>query len=426
MTRRAQVDRALQDVFSEPCLTARVHAHAREETLFPEPTSKLSGSTRHRLAASDMDSGVLQTSTSQLLIRAKTMASRMNNRLSIRVKPTLSSLFVDPDLHADVEGPSVPESRASAKFPNGISDTNDDGEVKNTATALKDSLRPTPESLEAGEVASRCSSVSTSHGLSDAVGSQLSEDTPPAVRVVGVDSSIVGPNSARADEDEDHAIHIVLPEDRPKRTRSLVDNVRGFFLLPRWSSSVSSLAMGSGSPLDALDYAAQPGKSAGADADSTSVVHHALGYRPHRVLTKFWKTASLRRRVRSEPDVPRTSQSVHAGMRLTIALEEDGHPLSPAISAEPLLQSRTSPAVTITRSSSSSSVMLLGRKRGPREEREIERRADGESCDEVSAQVRPPGLDPTGTQGDKLSVRRSLKHRLFLQNSSPLTPVSSE
>lgn len=406
-TRRAHVDRMLHDVYSETCLAARAHAQAREEALWPDAIPRAPGSARLRLGSADTDFGILPSSTAQLLTRAKTMAVKMNNRLSLRAKPTLSTLFNELDIN--VEEPDQPGD----DMPSLLGHTGDSG------LPSKDALQPDPGPSSAGEMISRSSSVSTSHGQSDAVASPLPEECPPTVRVVGVDSNELGPSAdghAQLDQDQDNFIPIVPVEDRPKRTRSLVDNMRGFFLMPRWSSSVSSLATRSGSPLE-------DGQDGNSIMTQNSTAQHEFGLRPRRTLSRLWNTASLRKRVRSEADVPKTAQSIREEFRQRSGLDGiDGHTLSPTLLVESPSSDQHSPSVTLTRPSSSSAVVLLGRKKRSREEVHTPETVDVQ--EPPSHRPEPPHHSTLGS--GKQSLRRAFKHRLFLHNANPLTPVSSE
>lgn len=292
---RQLVERGLLDVFSEACLTIRFQAQTHDEELFQAPK-----------ASSTMGmSGVMG-------IAAK---SRLSKRESVIVPRRKS--FVDGCDLADMEaiaglGKKNTLSRAKslaarrqgkkslrvmAPLPSGRHDN--DGE---TACALDN----TDATVESPTPLSQCSSMGTSHA-----GSALASPTMESRALSpGPATDSMPPASVQGHECARRAeyLTVVDPDWRPKRTRSMVDNVRGFF----YSRSSS--------PTPSID--ASSSRASHVDSGLSNTPEDWSQRPPPSRLTRWWK-GSLRRRVQSAPEVPRDDPSVSVDVSATIRSSMD-------------------------------------------------------------------------------------------------------
>ncbi|KAG1833421.1 hypothetical protein EV424DRAFT_1365283 [Suillus variegatus] len=221
---REQVDRGLLDVFSESCLSARCYAHTHEEELFE--ASKVSRS------FSRSSSGL--TMAGAMSVAAK---NRLTKRESVLV-PRRKSYIDVGDIPAV---PTIPPVKlAKRRQPTKLK------LVAVSRTASLDDEVKLDGAPESPSPMSQCSSVSVSTPGSPIVPGSLSAPT----------SVLSGPFT-------------------PKRSRSMVENVRVLF-----SRSTS--------PMLPLSY--QPSDSSSASTTPS--------------LLKWWSKGTLRRRVQSAPDVP--------------------------------------------------------------------------------------------------------------------------
>lgn len=248
-TARAQVDHGLQDIISEPCLTARSYASNHEEDLFQAPRVARSAFTRS-------NSGLSMTGMG---IAAK---NRLTRHESVRV-PRRKSLHDDGVQTESQKTVSRVKSLATRRHRKKLSIISM-SEVEGTLItpgSEPSSESPTPFTQESSSLTvSNPSSISSSSVLSVA---QLS----PAM-------------DARE------------AERKPKRPQSIRDNMRGLFH-SRPNSPVPF-------------YLRPPAQISfiGTDLDSKD---------SNKTLTpgllKRWATAPLHRRVRSAPDVPKPVDS---------------------------------------------------------------------------------------------------------------------
>lgn len=239
---REQVDRGLLDVFSESCLSARCYAHTHEEELFE--ASKVSRS------FSRSSSGL--TMAGAMSVAAK---NRLTKRESVLVPRRKSYI----DGFGDVPAvPSIPPARLAKR--------RQQTKLKIVAVSRAASLDDDEVKLEGAPESpspmSQCSSVSV-----------FAPDSIAASPVVP------GPLSAHTLVFSNAAPRPELTARKeaftPKRSRSMVENVRVLFSR-------------SASPMLPLSYQSS-------ESSSTSNTPSLL---------KWWSKGTLRRRVRSAPDVP--------------------------------------------------------------------------------------------------------------------------
>ncbi|KAG2156208.1 hypothetical protein DEU56DRAFT_723514 [Suillus clintonianus] len=239
---REQVDRGLLDVFSESCLSARCYAHTHEEELFE--ASKVSRS------FSRSSSGL--TMAGAMSVAAK---NRLTKRESVLVPRRKSYI----DGFGDVPAvPCIPAAKlAKRRQPT---------KLKIVAVSRAASLDGDEGKLEVPPESpspmSQCSSVSVS-----APGSLAASPIVPGP--LSVPASVLSgatPRSEPAARKEAFT---------PKRSRSMVENVRVLFSR-------------SASPMLPLSY--QPSESSSGSTTPS--------------LLKWWSKGTLRRRVRSAPDAP--------------------------------------------------------------------------------------------------------------------------
>ena len=391
-TRRAQTDRLLADVLSEPLLAARLHAKTHDEVLFRDP-EPLHGAgvgmgtmAKNRLMgresvlvsahcpksapasasafAPEQRPSAMTTSTSEMgVLRQGAAAARAMSlkgkrsfsRKSFGMRLTLPDSLQEVDT-GDSQPPSTTQSPASPASP--------------MPTSLI-SQGPHPQSQR---------SSGLSHGA-------LHLDDSPTVRVVGIDS----PQPPVLELPD-----IVDPEDRPKRARSLIDNVKGFFIPRSVSPSPSptpSLSLSSSSKQPSIDGSKEKEGS--------------------NVLSRIWKTSTLRKRTRSTTEMRGGKNGVHKSTlqkRPKSPVRTPSAPVSRRASflsrSSTLLSRRLSAfefGVDVTQPTPSSSQITPSSSR-------LQRRA---SASPVEVRYRP-------------SVRRSIKRRLFPSDLTPLTQIRVE
>ncbi|EKM59749.1 uncharacterized protein PHACADRAFT_137914 [Phanerochaete carnosa HHB-10118-sp] len=179
---------------------------------------------------------------------------------------------------------------------------------------------------------------------------------------------------------------------RPKRTRSLVDNVRNFF----HSRSISPTPSATGSPKIA---------AAALDAETE----------PHGGLVQWWRRGSLRRRAQSSPEMP-TDESTPATPATPAASLDDGAysemtsqsstnaPPSPMPSPDVLAGRQLS----TSRRVAFSSIAPISRRR---------------SLFSYGSRAEGGALPPSESQSSTISRGKTLKHLFHFQRSNSLTPV---
>jgi len=250
---RQQVDHALHDVFSDNCLTVRSQALLREEELFQVRKKPSAGMSRS-------NSGLSLTSAMKRRYDSVLVSSRRRSSmdgygvelvsdserstpaiLSRRPKPLGTKRRHHPSLSlVPSEGPVLAEVDTPALSPDVLPDS------------------PSP--------LSNCSSA-TSSNVGSIVPSPLDASIPLPL------------SSSSSYHHRSETLNARTNDFRPKRTRSMVDNVRYFFHSRSVSPTPSSV--GYPSPKAAINPL---------EADNG--------------LVQWWRKGSLRRRAQSSPDVP--------------------------------------------------------------------------------------------------------------------------
>ena len=258
---RQQVDHALHDVFSDNCLTVRSQALMREEELFQVRKKTSAAMTRSNSGLSitsamkrrydsvivssrrrgSLDGhGIEPVSDSENSKTAQVIIPRRTKTTSTKRRhhPSLSLIPTEVDVLAEVDTPTL--------SPDGLPDS------------------PSP--------LSNCSSATSSN-----VGSMVPSPLDPSIPLP---LPPTGPH-----RQSETTLHTRTHDYRPKRTRSMVDNVRCFF----HSRSLSPTPPSAGhlSPKSAA-HTLEP--------ESNSI-------------TQWWRRGSLRRRAQSSPDVPTDESS---------------------------------------------------------------------------------------------------------------------
>ncbi|KAH7914400.1 hypothetical protein BJ138DRAFT_1143944 [Hygrophoropsis aurantiaca] len=251
---REQVDRGLLDVFSENCLSARFHANTHEEELFH--AQKVSRSFSRSSSGLTMAGAMSVAAKNRLTKRESVLVPRRKSFADGYGLPSDSAEACVTTFCPPLS--KVPGKRKHPKKLRIIAvprSASSDGEEDRTEI-LPDS--PTP--------ISQCSSVSASLPASLAL-SPISGSAPFSAPAIITNGHITQRPEFLAVRRDDFM---------PKRSRSMVDGVRGFF--------------NSRTPSPTLATSQGPLESGG------------VNLTPSR--SKWWSKESLRRRVRSAPDVP--------------------------------------------------------------------------------------------------------------------------
>ncbi|KAF8450526.1 hypothetical protein L210DRAFT_2394516 [Boletus edulis BED1] len=244
---REQVDRGLLDVFSEKCLTARFHAHTHEEDLFES----------QRVTRSFSRSSAL-TMASAMSVAAK---NRLTKRESVLVPRKKS--FVEWNGVSDTENCMASLFAAGPKPVKGRQHPSKLNIVTLTkATSQEGDEGGNEPALESPSPMSHCSSASVSFAT------PITPLTAPAPLPIP---------TGKADNIHPHSEFLNVRQTHwaPKRSKSMIENVRGLFA-PRPASATTALSR---------------------ESSTRSSVSNSS-------LLRWWSRESLRRRVRSAPDVP--------------------------------------------------------------------------------------------------------------------------
>ncbi len=305
---RQQVDHGLQDVLSDPFVTVRSQAHIRDEELFQVRKKP----------------GNMSRSNSGLSITGAFTARRRYDRTVLAGLRRKTSLDGIPDITSDLEGagrntsaimsrrPKSNSAKRMGKVPLSV--------VPSMSAAMTDvdgtQVVLSPEgSLEAPSPMTQCSSASSSNA-----GSVL--PSPADMTIALPLTSLTHHTSVRTPSTRQG-------EYRPKRARSMVDNVKYFF----HSRSLSPAPSLQGSPKIMISSLETEDTAGG--------------------LVQWWRKGSLRRRVQSSAEVP-IEESAPA---TPAASSEDSHSSSKLFSpAEQYTESPTAspdiePQSTLRRSS---------------------------------------------------------------------------
>ncbi|KAH0839929.1 hypothetical protein J3R83DRAFT_883 [Lanmaoa asiatica] len=275
---REQVDRGLLDVFSEKCLTARFHAHTHEEDLFEA----------QRVTRSFSRSASALTMASAMSVAAK---NRLTKRESVLV----------PRKKSFVEGNGM------------LGDTE-----YCTTSAHSVVLKPVKRGQHPSKLKIVAMTKSTSHEGDEGSNELFHESSSPMshcssvsfatpVTPLTIPAPLPTP-SGKADSFHPHAefLNVRQKDCVPKRSKSMIENVRGLFT-PRSASPTAALTR-------------EPSTRSSMSNSS---------------LLKWWSRESLRRRVRSAPDVPSeelpsalTTRSLHVEVATRPLLATTDRPYS--------------------------------------------------------------------------------------------------
>lgn len=366
---RQQVDHGLRDVFSDSCIAVRSQAQMRGGELFQVRR-------KHSAGMSRSNSG-LSIST------AMNFASKRNSVLVSHKRKNSSEngvLGVTSDLENSTPG-VLKISRRTKSF-------SARRQHKQPVLVLPPPLSTLPVSVETASPEpmsespnpspmpfSRTSSLISSN-VNSALPSPYYETLP-----LPTPSHV---NSGRSTE----MVYVRKDEYKPKRARSMVDNVRYFF----HSRSLS------------------PTPPLSAHSTSPTIIVSPLEEDTPSPLVQWWRRGSLRRRVQSSPDTP---------------IEESGH-VTPAQSSEDshsTSQSHSPSQGKIDMEQSQSSPAIPSSPTTPRrvafsETKPIRRRSL------FVPSLRHNPTSPSSSEGALLSPRRSIRNVLFSRSNS-FTPVDS-
>ncbi|KZT70359.1 hypothetical protein DAEQUDRAFT_725647 [Daedalea quercina L-15889] len=371
---RQQVDHGLHDVYSEQCLAARSNATMKHEDLFKRPPASMSRSNsglslsgamglaakrRYDIVSTKRGSmdGVKELDPDIGTKRLSTLPGRAKSPAPVqkRLKKPLPSLV-----------PTVPSNLTKVE-----SEAESESQTTQSPAALPDSPFPP----------SQCSSTTSSNLPSpvDVVG--------PALGDVAQDATLRPSDVLTAPAEDWH----------PKRTRSMVDNVKYFFQSrPASPSSTSSHHSATPPP--------PPPKQLEMEAQTPS---------PPSGLTQWWRKGSLRRRVQSSPDVPAEEgpppllSRASADGRRTFLMQTPEEPmLQPSVSSPPSPASGTpnSPSKVAFNDST------------PTRRRSL----FAPSTRQREYLPQPPQPSPDGSSA---IPRRSLRNVWFFQRSNSFTPM---
>ncbi|KLO15924.1 hypothetical protein SCHPADRAFT_242850 [Schizopora paradoxa] len=386
-TRRAQADRLLADVLSEPLLEARIHAKAHDEVLFrdPEPpqNSTLGMSTIAKNKLMNRESILVSKQCTPLPITfafpeepRPVVVPEAQSELQLHRRPSIMSRALSIGRRrATPKRKQVMQLTLATSKPELLPDEGAYSQSSSLCSPVSpDSPLPGASHFPEPLSLSQCSSVST-HAAGP---SPFDPHFPPEVRVVGIDSP---PHYAAELPD------ILEQDTRPKRSRSLVDNVKGFFI-PR-STSPSPSPSSSSSRQTSAEGLVAPQRSS--------------------ILTRVFRSNSnFHRQVNSsDPSgddnrTPRRLQLVHSSTASSYA-SSSLHPDS-ALSQEIPLKNRADAANLLT--PMSAEFVHIS------------------PSDVPDATTSSSSSSASGEQRDKRkSIGRNIKRRFFSSTLTPLTPV---
>lgn len=365
---RHQVEHGLHDVFSEQCLAARSNATMKHEDLFKRPLSHMSRSNsgmsisnamgltakrRYDLASSkrmsldggkdhESDFGHKRLSTLPGYAKSTSTPHKRNKKPLPSLVPTVPSNLTKVDSEAESEG-----------------------QTTQSPTAISDSPLPP----------SQCSSTASSI-------------LPSPVDVAG---PILGDIAQDATLRPSDVLTTPGEDWRPKRTRSMVDNVKYFFQ-SRPSSPSSSSSHQSATPPQ------PPPKQLEVEAQTP----------PPAAITQWWRKGSLRRRVQSSPDVPGDEgpppllSRASVDGRVTFLMQTPEEPILQSSASSP-----PSPATLDSRTETASGSAPTRRR----------------SLFAPSTRQREYPSPQPSPDGSGMASRRSLRNVWFFQRSNSFTPM---
>ena len=364
---RHQVDHGLHDVFSEQCLAARSNAVMKHEDLFKRPLPHMSRS----------NSG-LSISNAMGLTAKRRYDLVSNKRMSLDGGRDHELDFGHKRLSTLPGGTkptTTPHKRSKKPLPSLVptvpsnltkvdSEAESEGQTTHSPTAISDSPLPP----------SQCSSTASSI-------------LPSPIDVAGPILSDIAQDATLRPSDV-----ITSGEDwRPKRTRSMVDNVKYFFQ-SRPSSPSSTSSHQSATPPQ------PPPKQLEVEAQTP----------PPAGITQWWRKGSLRRRVQSSPDVPGDEgpppllSRASVDGRVTFLMQTPEEPMLQSSASSP-----PSPATSDSRRETVSGSAPTRRR----------------SLFAPSTRQREYPSPQPSSDGLGIISRRSLRNVLFFQRSNSFTPM---
>ena len=366
---RQQVDRGLRDVFSDSCIAVRSQAQMRGGELFQVRKKHSSGMSRSNSGLSISTAMNFASKRNSVLVSHKRKGSLENGGLGVTSDPETSTQSV-------LKIPKRPKSFSARR------------QHKQPVLILPPPLSTLPVSVETASPEPLSDSPTPSpmpfSQTSSAVSSNVNSALPsPNCETLPLPTPSSQANSMQPTD----LIHVRKEEHKPKRARSMVENVRYFF----HSRSLS--------PTPPLSGQTSP----------TIIVSPTEEDTPN-ALVQWWRRGSLRRRVRSSPDTP-TDES---GLVTPAQSSEDSHSTSPSRSSSSVRpdidQSQSSPIIPTSPSTP--------RRVAFSEAKPLRRRSL------FVPSIRQTPASSQSSEGGLLSPRRSLRNALFSRSNS-FTPVDS-
>lgn len=400
-TRRAQIDRLLADVLSEPLLAARLHAKSHDEILFrdPEPLHGaglgMGAMAKNRLMGRE---SVIVSAHCPKSAPPGTLAfpSELRPGASTMSTSTSETGVLSRQGQASYRAMSLKGKRSFSRrsfgmrltLPNSLAEV-DIGDSQPSSTAQSPASPESPLPMAASSQQPQPQSQSQSQRSSESRHNSLQ---PPMVRVVGEDS----PQPPTLELPD-----IVDPDARPKRARSMIDNVMGFFIPRSLSPSPSP------TPSLSLSSSSKQPSSAGEEMKEKEKEKES------GVLSRMWKNTALCHRARSVTDV---GSRKGGGVRKSSSQRRPPSPTSAPVSRRASFLSRSSSLLLSRRLSSFNPT---------REPQQSSIPSDSTSSSHSRVNRRASASFGEGRH-HHASFRNSLKRRLFPSDLVPLTQISVE
>lgn len=328
---RAQVDQGVQDVFSEKCLAARAQAAMRDEELFP----------KKRIASSNYgsgagESGVARSNSALSISGAMGLVTAKKRYDSVIASKRKSSID-------EAQSSGLGESESNSSFAPGTKSLG--------STPLRDRARTLASRRYKKQlpiiVASNLTKVESeaegenplvqspttlnespfpaSHRSSTASSSAIPSPLDGSLPALPVSLPPPDPSTQRHSD-----VIIVHPQAeeqyKPKRTRSMVDNVRFFFQSRSASPSPSSAS--DTASISPIPPPVQPSSFPHSQTTTLSIgPDHLQSDAPPSSFVNWLRRGSLRRRVQSSPEVPGDEPQVVSptGATASSSASEGGH-----------------------------------------------------------------------------------------------------
>lgn len=442
---RAQVDQGLQDIFSEKCLAARAQAQMRDEELFPKKRVVSNGS-GGGVGGSGSGSGGMTRSSSGLSITSAMGLAAKKRYDSVIVSRRKSSVDESQTHHAsasaETESSPAPASKSSS------SGTPLTARAKSLASRRYKKQPPTIVASNLAKVESEAEGdvplVQSPATLAESPfpashGSSTTSSNPASALPSPLEASVPLPLPDTPTGDtaaQNHSDVIIAPQGeeqyKPKRTRSMVDNVRFFFQSRPASPSPSTAS-------DTASVSPAPPSS----TTQTTTLNSAEQYHsdaPPSSFVHWWKKGSLRRRVQSSPEVPGDEPQAAATGQSAPA-SESGHATTGANLSPEKHMDRSSASVPGLNASSASAshghtnVRAGDTGKGPANPRRVafsdatptrRRSLFSPSTTRFREANNPPPIEPIDQHILPTLHRKSLRNVLFFQRSNSLTPMGMD